>query len=70
MYYESCLDVNDTVETLGAKPMEDLLKKLGGWNITDSGFNIDSWTLQNITRTIQNKYNIGKKLYIAFNTIS
>lgn len=34
MYYESCLDVNDTVETLGAKPMLDLIQKLGGWNIT------------------------------------
>ncbi|KAJ8982237.1 hypothetical protein NQ317_013539 [Molorchus minor] len=59
MYYESCLDVNDTVEDLGAKPMLDLLRKLGGWNITDSGFNVDTWTLQNITQTVQNKYNIG-----------
>lgn len=60
MYYESCLDANDTVETLGAKPMLDLLKKIGGWNITDSGFNVDTWTLQNITQTIQNKYNVGR----------
>lgn len=60
MYYESCLDANDTVETLGAKPMLDLLKKVGGWNITDSGFSVDTWTLQNITQTIQNKYNVGK----------
>nr|XP_023014776.1 endothelin-converting enzyme homolog isoform X2 [Leptinotarsa decemlineata] len=59
MYYESCLDVNDTVESLGNKPMVALINKLGGWNITDSGFNITTWTLQNITQTIQNKYNIG-----------
>ncbi|KAJ8939317.1 hypothetical protein NQ314_011175 [Rhamnusium bicolor] len=59
MYYESCLDTNDTVETLGAKPMLELLRKLGGWNITESGFDINTWTLQNITQTIQNKYNIG-----------
>jgi len=35
MYYESCLDVNDTVETLGSKPMLELIQKLGGWNITN-----------------------------------
>ncbi|VEN40265.1 unnamed protein product, partial [Callosobruchus maculatus] len=59
MYYESCLDSNDTVEQLGARPMQDLLIKLGGWNVTNSGFNVDSWTLQNITQTVQNRYNIG-----------
>ncbi|KAJ8916510.1 hypothetical protein NQ315_000152 [Exocentrus adspersus] len=59
MYYESCLDVNDTVEALGATPMLALLKKIGGWNITESGFDIKTWTLQNITQIIQNKYNIG-----------
>ncbi|XP_056638014.1 endothelin-converting enzyme homolog isoform X2 [Diorhabda sublineata] len=59
MYYESCLDVNETMESLGATPMIELLKKLGGWNITDSGFDINTWTLQNITQIIQNKYNIG-----------
>lgn len=43
MYYESCLDVNDTVETLGAKPMLELIQKLGGWNITNpKEFNLTS----------------------------
>lgn len=60
MYYESCLDVNETVEALGAQPMLDLIKKLGGWNITNSGFDVNKWKLQNITQLIQNKYNIGK----------
>ncbi|XP_072387563.1 endothelin-converting enzyme homolog isoform X2 [Diabrotica undecimpunctata] len=59
MYYESCLDVNETVEALGAKPMIALIEKLGGWNITNTGFDVNSWTLQNITQIIQNKYNIG-----------
>lgn len=59
MYYESCLDANDAVETFGANPMLDLLNKVGGWNVTDSGLNINTWTLQNITQTIQNKYNVG-----------
>ncbi|XP_018573332.1 endothelin-converting enzyme homolog isoform X1 [Anoplophora glabripennis] len=67
MYYESCLDTNDTVETLGNKPMLDLLRRIGGWNVTDSGFNILTWTLQNITQTVQNKYNIGALFSYAVN---
>lgn len=59
-YYESCLDVNDTIEELGPKPMLDLIKKLGGWNVSmSSDFSITSWNIQNILQTIQNKYNIG-----------
>lgn len=67
MYYESCLDPNDAVETLGAEPMHNLLRKIGGWNISDSGFNINTWTLQNITQTIQNKYSIGALFSYAVN---
>lgn len=59
MYYESCLDVNDTVEELGATPMLNLIRKLGGWSITDSGFQIANWSIQNVLQSVQNKYNIG-----------
>ncbi|CAG9770030.1 unnamed protein product [Ceutorhynchus assimilis] len=59
MYYESCLDTNNTVETLGAKPMIDLIAKLGGWNVTTPGFSIKNWTLQNTLQIIQNKYSIS-----------
>lgn len=70
MYYESCLDTNDTVEILGAKPMLDLIQKVGGWAVTSSGFNIDRWTLQNITQIIQNKYNVGMYLsYISLRSL-
>ncbi|KAK7794358.1 hypothetical protein R5R35_007241 [Gryllus longicercus] len=58
MYYKSCMDVNDTIETLGAKPMLDLLKKVGGWNIT-KGFNVEKWSLQETLQTLQNRYNMG-----------
>lgn len=59
MYYESCLDVNDTMETLGPKPMIDLLRKIGGWNISQSGFDLKKWSFQNTVQTVLNKYNIG-----------
>ncbi|XP_071439614.1 endothelin-converting enzyme homolog isoform X2 [Hetaerina americana] len=34
LYYISCLDANETIETLGSAPMLRLLKDVGGWNIT------------------------------------
>ncbi|XP_049783142.1 endothelin-converting enzyme homolog isoform X1 [Schistocerca cancellata] len=58
LYYMSCLDVNDTIETLGPKPMLDLLEKIGGWNITGN-FSIKNWSLQKSLETLQNRYNMG-----------
>lgn len=60
LYYESCLDSNDTIESLGAKPMLDIIDKIGGWNVTKSGgFNTSSWSLQGVLQKLQNRYNIG-----------
>ncbi|XP_063707260.1 endothelin-converting enzyme homolog isoform X2 [Culicoides brevitarsis] len=59
LYYESCLDENEVMETLGAKPMLDLLEKIGGWNITKSGFNISTWSLETTLMKVQNEYNMG-----------
>lgn len=59
LYYLSCMDPNDTVEALGAKPMLDLLREVGGWNITGNYFNISTWSLQNTLHTLQNRYNMG-----------
>lgn len=55
MYYESCLDLNYTIEDLGAKPMLQLLKELGGWNVTESGFNVSQFSLQTTLQKVQNK---------------
>lgn len=53
------MDSNDTIEQLGAKPMLDLLRQIGGWNITNSGFNVNTWSLQKVLQVVQSKYNIG-----------
>ncbi|KAK9886551.1 hypothetical protein WA026_016825 [Henosepilachna vigintioctopunctata] len=39
--------------------MLDLLKKLGGWNITDKNFNIGKWSFQNTLQIVLNRYNVG-----------
>ena len=58
LYYLSCMDANETIEALGAKPMLDLLDDVGGWNITGK-FNISSWSLQKSMHVLQNVYNMG-----------
>uniref|UniRef100_A0A1B0CGE7 M13 family peptidase n=3 Tax=Lutzomyia longipalpis TaxID=7200 RepID=A0A1B0CGE7_LUTLO len=59
MYYQSCLDDDETMEKLGAEPLQTLLKLIGGWNVTASGFNASTWTLQRTLQTLQNRYNMG-----------
>lgn len=58
LYYMSCMDANETIEALGAKPMLDLLKEVGGWSIAGP-FNIENWNLQQSLQVILNHfYNI------------
>ncbi|XP_044741561.1 endothelin-converting enzyme homolog isoform X2 [Chrysoperla carnea] len=59
IYYESCMDSEDVIEKLGAEPMINLLTKLGGWNLTHSGFNLSKWNLQKSLQEVQNRYNMG-----------
>lgn len=55
IYYESCLDRNDDLEQLGAKPMVEFLWKIGGWNVTHTGFNKAKWSLANTLKLLQNR---------------
>ncbi|XP_037955581.1 neprilysin-3 [Teleopsis dalmanni] len=59
VYYESCLDKDEHMEKLGAKPLTDLLWKIGGWNVTESGFNITNWNLANVLKVLHNRYNFN-----------
>ncbi|XP_078035136.1 M13 family metallopeptidase neprilysin 3 isoform X3 [Augochlora pura] len=56
-YFLSCMDANDTIETLGAKPMLDLLNTIGGWNVSGK-FNVSTWSLQTSMHILQNVYNM------------
>uniref|UniRef100_A0A8C5Q5W5 Endothelin-converting enzyme 1 n=1 Tax=Leptobrachium leishanense TaxID=445787 RepID=A0A8C5Q5W5_9ANUR len=45
-YYQACM--NETkIEALGSKPLQDLIEKLGGWNITSP------WDKDNFQETLQ-----------------
>ncbi|XP_017884979.1 endothelin-converting enzyme homolog isoform X2 [Ceratina calcarata] len=56
-YFLSCMDANDTIETLGARPMLDLLDEIGGWNVSGK-FDLDTWSLQKSMHVLQNVYNM------------
>ncbi|XP_011301626.1 endothelin-converting enzyme 1 isoform X2 [Fopius arisanus] len=58
LYYLSCMDANETIETLGGQPMLTLLRNVGGWNVT-GGFNVTQWSLQKSMHILQNVYNMG-----------
>ncbi|KAG1679571.1 Endothelin-converting enzyme [Nymphon striatum] len=62
IYYTSCMDVNETIESLGAKPLQDFLSKIGGWSISGN-FSLDSWSFQNLIQTIQIEYAFSGGLF-------
>lgn len=62
LYYESCLDEDEKIEKLGAKPMLDLIQKIGGWNVTSNStnkFHVGNWSLESTLKILQNRYNMG-----------
>lgn len=53
------MDEDETMEKLGAQPLQTLLEQIGGWNASSSGFNVSSWSLSKTLKSLQNKYNMG-----------
>ena len=58
-FYRSCIDTNDTLEKLGAKPLQDLLVKVGGWSVSPSNFSLSNWKFQTQLQVLHNDYNMG-----------
>ena len=54
VYYRSCIDVNHTVDLLGASPLLDLLKSFGGWSVSNTSglFNVTAWNFQDILERV------------------
>ena len=60
-YYQSCLDVNETMEALGGKPVLDLLVQIGGWSAIELP-NAEAekrWNFQHALQTAHNVMNMG-----------
>ena len=59
-YYQSCLDVNETMESLGGKPVLDLLVQIGGWTAIQSpDEDHRRWNFQKALQTAHNVMNMG-----------
>jgi len=60
-YYTSCLDVNQTIETLGATPLLDLIQKqFRGWTVN---WNVGAWDLQD---TLEKIHALGMSSFFSF----
>lgn len=55
VYYDACIDTNETIEKLGEKPLINIIKKLGGWHILSNTLvKQHKWDLQKLLQDIQN----------------
>ncbi|CAH2060687.1 unnamed protein product, partial [Iphiclides podalirius] len=60
IYYDACIDTNETIEKLGEKPLIGIIKKLGGWHILpNTMIKQQKWDLQRLVQDVQNTYNLG-----------
>ncbi|XP_073958611.1 M13 family metallopeptidase neprilysin 3 isoform X3 [Choristoneura fumiferana] len=60
VYYDACIDTNETIEKLAEKPLVAVISKLGGWHLLNSTLNdTKEFDLQVMLQDIQNKYNLG-----------
>ena len=60
-YYTSCLDVNQTVETLGAKPLLDLINnQFRGWTVN---WDVGAWNFQD---TLEKIHALGISSFFSF----
>ncbi|CAG5037602.1 unnamed protein product [Parnassius apollo] len=60
IYYDACIDTNETIEKLGEKPLIGIIKKLGGWHILPNTLSKQQkWDMQRLIQDVQNMYNLG-----------
>lgn len=53
------MDADGITESRGAAPLLELIRKVGGWNITSGNFSAATWDFQNMLQQLQNEYNVS-----------
>ena len=66
IYFASCMDENKTIASLGAKPLLNLLKQLGGWQVIarTTKWDAANFDLQSLIESIHS-YGIGPLFYMG-----
>jgi len=66
VYFASCMDVNKTIASLGAKPLLSLLKTLGGWQVTPGtgSWDIANFDIQSLIEMVHS-YGMGPLFYMG-----
>jgi len=60
-FYSSCLDVNGTIESLGAQPLLDLVhKEFSEWSVS---WDVGAWDFQD---TLQKMHGLGVSSFFSF----
>lgn len=55
IYYDACIDTNETIEKLGPKPLLGVIETLGGWHILpNTTTKPHKWNLQKLLQDVQN----------------
>lgn len=57
-YYNSCMDRNNTMDKLGARPLIELIAEVDGWNITHP-LEVKNWSLLGVLKVLQLKYSLS-----------
>ncbi|XP_064642962.1 endothelin-converting enzyme homolog isoform X4 [Lineus longissimus] len=59
LYYQSCMDEGGVKEKLGAEPLIDIIKKVGGWAINDENFDVKTWNFHSSLEQTHSNYGLG-----------
>lgn len=58
LFYESCLDEDEDITKLGAKPLLTMIDNVGGWAVLNENFDVKNWNFQKTFDSIHNTYGL------------
>ena len=63
-FYNACMD-EATINKIGSKPLLDIIKDLGGWNISSKSqaWNVNNFSFTHLLETVHKKYSVSAFFY-------
>lgn len=65
-FYNACMD-EATINKIGSKPLLDIIKDLGGWNMSSKSqaWNVDNFNFKHLLETVHKKYSVSAFFYTS-----